>query len=218
MSATPEKVIHDLEAALLERAQRLADEYLARAQRARQHILEDAQEKLHLREQQAVVRAQAEADRFYRRQIQASELQLRKRLDQLRWQLIQSVLQDVSTQLENFSSQAGEYEAALGQLLKQAAECIERDTVVAELNERDFERLQPRWEEFTGSLHCNRRMLLHHQPLECSGGVLVRSEDNRIRMDNTFEGRLERLESQVLQVITERLFAAEISQRGLLNE
>jgi vacuolar-type H+-ATPase subunit E/Vma4 len=37
-------------------------------------------------------------------------------------------------------------------------------------------------------------------------------------VDNTFEGRLERLQPRVLQVITERLFAAEVSQRGLLHE
>ena len=127
-------------------------------------------------------------------------------------------MQEASTRLEVYSSDTDRYDTTLGQLLKSAAECIERETVVAELNERDLKRLQPRWEVFTGSLHCSRQILLHHQPLDCSGGVLIRSEDNRIRMDNTFEGRLERLEGLVLQVITERLFAAEISQRGLLNE
>lgn len=218
MSIAQNKVIQDLESALQERAQKLADEYLARARRARQHILEEAQEKLHLREQQATMRAQAEAERFYRRQVQASELQVRKRLDQLRWQLIQSVLEEVRRRLEAFATASGDYEATLGRLLKQAAGTLERDAVVVQFNRRDLQRLQPRWEAFVDSLECSRTLHLDPDPVACSGGVRVRSEDNRIRMDNSFEGRLERLEGQVLQVVTERLFAAEISQRGLLNE
>ena len=218
MSNTPEKVIEELEEALLERARKLADEYLARAQRARQHILEDAQERLHLREQQAVVRAQAEAERFYRRQIQASELQLQKRMDQLRWGLVQSVLKDASRRLEEYAADRDRYEETLAMLTRVAATSIERESLVAEMNARDLEWLQPRWEAFVERLQLDKRIELHPRPLDCSGGALVRSHDNRIRVDNTFEGRMERLEAQMLQVVTERLFAAEISQRGLLNE
>ncbi|HHH12901.1 MAG TPA: V-type ATP synthase subunit E, partial [Thiolapillus brandeum] len=78
--------------------------------------------------------------------------------------------------------------------------------------------LQPRWEAFLASVGSDREIRLQERPLPSSGGVVVRSEDDRIRVDNTFEGRLERLQPQVLQVITERLFAAEVSQRGLLHE
>ena len=218
MSHSQEQVIHELEEALLERARHLADEYLARARRARQHILEEAQEKLHLREQQATVRAQADAERFYRRQVQASELDLRKRLDQLRWQLIQSVLESVSGRLEQYAERDPGYRHTLAALTRQAADCIERERLVAEFNERDRKMLQGEWEAFVESLECGKAIRLHEGSRACSGGVLVRSEDNRIRMDNTFEGRMERLEMQVLQVVTERLFAAEVSQRGLLNE
>lgn len=218
MSRSPESVIEELEEALLERARKLAKEYLARAQRARQHILEDAQERLRLREQQAVVRAQTEAERFYRRQIQASELGLQKRMDQLRWDLIQSVLKDASRRLEELAADADRYETILGMLTREAAISIEKESLVAEMNARDLQRLQPRWDVFVDQLQLNKTIELHPRPLNCSGGVLVRCKDNRIRVDNTFEGRMERLETQVLQVATERLFAAEISQRGLLNE
>ena len=37
------------------------------------------------------------------------------------------------------------------------------------------------------------------------GGILVRSDDNRIRVDNTFEGRMERLGRGLHQIIIERL-------------
>lgn len=48
--------------------------------------------------------------------------------------------------------------------------------------------------------------------------MLLRSRDNRIRIDNSFEGRIERFQGALLQVITERLFAADISLRGLFDD
>ncbi|WP_293653211.1 hypothetical protein [Thiolapillus sp.] len=88
-----EQLVSDLEKALLERAEKLAEEYHDRAQRARQHILEDAHERLHIREQNEVLAA----ERLFRRQIQASELRLKSKLDKLRWQLIQSVVHELPT-------------------------------------------------------------------------------------------------------------------------
>ncbi len=217
MSPTSDRVVQELESALLERARRLADEYLERARRARQHILEDAQEKLHLREEQATTQAQAEADRYYRRQVQASELEFTRRLDRLRWELIQETLEQVKQRLAAHAATPA-YERTLAQLLRRGADSIERNRLVAAFNEADLARLQPRWEEFLASVGSDREIRLQERPLPSSGGVLVRSEDDRIRVDNTFEGRLERLQPQVLQVITERLFAAEVSQRGLLHE
>lgn len=218
MSAKPEKVIQDLEEALLERARALAEEYLARAQRARQHILEDAQERLHLREQQAVVRARAEADRYFRRQMQANELRLKKQLDQLRWKLIHSVLEELPRRLAQQASDRDRYAGLLRAFIRHAAQSIEARELVAELNEADLAWLQPQWDDFVSGLEPGKRIALHPRPILCSGGVLVRSKDNRIRVDNTFEGRRERHEMRLLQAITERLFAAEISERGLLHE
>jgi V/A-type H+-transporting ATPase subunit E len=46
---------------------------------------------------------------------------------------------------------------------------------------------------------------LSESPIETLGGVVVASADGRIRVDNTFEGRLDRLRARVQQVILERL-------------
>jgi len=209
-----EAVINNLQQALLDRANKLAEEYLARAKRAHQHVLEDAQEKLHLREQRETLAAQAAAERHYRRRIQANELQLRSKLDELRWQLIQSVLKDLPEQLGKLADQES-YLPLLQQFMKQAASSIEGEQLVAEVNANDLARLQPQWQDFFAQAGIGKQVRLATTPRQCIGGILVRTEDNRIRVDNTFDGRIERFAESLQQVITERLFAREASRGGL---
>ncbi len=211
-----ETVINNLQQALLDRADKLATEYLARAERAHQHVLEDAQEKLHLREQRETLAAQAAAERSYRRKIQANELQLRSKLDELRWQLIQSVLHDLPAQLSELAAQDN-YLSLLQQFVKNAAASIESDQLVAEVNARDLAILQPKWQEFLDQADIEKQIRLASTPQQCVGGILLRSEDNRIRVDNTFDGRTERFAESLQQVITERLFAHEASKGGMLH-
>ncbi|WP_457664961.1 V-type ATP synthase subunit E [Thiolapillus sp.] len=213
-----EQLVNDLEKALLERAEKLAEEYHDRAQRARQHILEDAHERLHIREQNEVLAAQAEAERLFRRQIQASELRLKSKLDKLRWQLIQSVLHELPKRLQKVRDDEESYLALLHELLVQAAGNIESRELVAEFNAADQARLKARWETFCADISPEKTIELAATPIVCSGGVLLRSGDNRIRIDNRFEGRIERFQDALLQVITERLFAADISLRGLFDD
>jgi V/A-type H+-transporting ATPase subunit E len=43
----------------------------------------------------------------------------------------------------------------------------------------------------------------------------VRTPDNRIRVDNTFEGRIRRLQSRLYQTIVERLFPGQSDIQSL---
>ncbi len=210
-----EQLVSDLEQALLERAEKLAQEYRDRAQRARQHILEDAQERLRIREQNEVLAAQAEAERHYRRQVQASELRLKADLDRLRWRLIQSVLQALSQRLRQFRQDGKSYWPFMRTLLRRSVQAMEHDDLVVEVNAEDREYLQAHWADFLPETEKDTRIRLADTPCRCSGGLVLRDAGNRVRIDNSFEGRLERLREQLLQVVAERLFAAEISQRGM---
>jgi V/A-type H+/Na+-transporting ATPase subunit E len=58
---------------------------------------------------------------------------------------------------------------------------------------------------------------LSKEPIETLGGVLVTSRDQRIRVDNTYEGRLERLRPAVQQVILERLLPSGFDTGNLFS-
>ena len=197
--------VSELEVAILARANRLASEYKERAERSRDNILRDASDKLHLREQREVLVAKAQAERAYRRKVQANELKFHKEMDHLRWNLVEGVRERLTERIKDLVRDPQTYHPLLKSLLAKGAGVIERDELVIVLNARDLEQLRPIWDEFAKEAVPAKKLTLSPTPIDSLGGLLVQSTDNRIRVNNTFEGRLERLGSLLHQIIIERL-------------
>ncbi|BCK87422.1 V-type proton ATPase subunit E [Sideroxyarcus emersonii] len=197
--------IGGLEAALTERANKLAAEYLEYARQTREQILADAKMRLHLEEEREVLAAKAHAERIYQQQVQAAELQLHAELDRLRIQLVQSVLDGIPGRLAQLAADEQRYLPLLLEWLREGAQAIERDDLVVQVNRRDWQRLQAGWGDFARQAAPAKMLRLSAETIECSGGVLLVSADNDIRFDNTFEGRLERMSETMQTTINERL-------------
>ncbi len=197
--------VSELEAAILQRASHLAEEYRQRAERSRDSILGAAHDRLHLREEREVLIAKSKAERSYRRAVQANELKLRGQMDRLRWEMVQGVHQRLANRFSSFMDDRARYLVFLQALLAGSAAAIDAPALVVELNRRDHEELEPRWDAFAGAAAPGRDIGLGPECRDCLGGLLVRTPDNRSRVDNTFEGRQRRLEQPILQAIVERL-------------
>lgn len=196
----------ELASALLARARALADEYIARGRRGRDHIVNEANERLRLREEREVLLAKAAAERRYRQQVQAAEIKLQRELDQFRWGVVQTVLAGLGRRLQELSEDRRTYRPLLQRYLAQAAEVIESSDLVAEFNARDTQWLRNDWAAFVAEAHVSKQIVLAEEPCQCTGGVLVRTVDNRIRVNNTFEGRRERFAAELFEVVLEHLF------------
>jgi V/A-type H+-transporting ATPase subunit E len=208
--------VTELESAILQRASRLAVEFRQRAERSRDNILREASDRLRLREEREVLLAKALAERAYRRQVQANELKLRAQMDQVRWNLARSVQERLLERSKDFAKDPERYLPVLARLLAAALREFPADVpVVAQLNVGDRHRLAPTWTEFVQDAVPGRTVPLSDETLHSTGGVVVRTPDNRIRVDNTFEGRLERLETRIYQTIVERLFPGQADMQSL---
>ncbi len=203
-----------LERALLARAEALAAEYVERARRSRDRILAEKNEHLRLREERAMLAAKAVADRTYRRLVQQAELAFQEELDRLRWQILRDTLDALSERLVQVTQDKGiqdeGYFVLLERFLASAARSIGQDDLVCEVNATDLPPLQEIWKDFARSAAPNQRITLHEVPRTCTGGLLLRTADDRVRVDNTFEGRLARLEEAMERIIQERLFPAHL--------
>jgi V/A-type H+-transporting ATPase subunit E len=197
--------VQELEEAILARAERLAGEYRERANRSRDSILREAAERLRMRESREGSIAKTLADRTFRQQVQASELKMQTHLDRMRWNLVQDVERALAGRMQAFSEDLGRYEPWLERLIVRAVNLIEEKSLVVSANARDLQRLAERWETILETLPSHKTVTLSKEPIETLGGVLVASRNRRIRVDNTYEGRLERLRPAVQQVILERL-------------
>ncbi|MDX1344692.1 MAG: hypothetical protein R3179_02250, partial [Sedimenticolaceae bacterium] len=135
-----EPTLDDLEQALMDRARRLADEYLARAESTRERMLRDENEHLRIREEREVLAAELEAERLYRSKVQATEMELRSELDRRRWEMVQQLKRSISKRLNEIAT-SDDYAAILQRFLGAAVEAIrDEEGLVAQLCERDHAR------------------------------------------------------------------------------
>ena len=210
-----EPTLDDLEQALMDRARRLADEYLARAESTRERMLRDENEHLRVREEREVLAAELEAERLYRSKVQATEMELRGELDRRRWEMVQQLKKRISKRLDEITVRA-DYADLLQQFLAAAAEALrDEDGLVAQLCERDHARFAGEWSTWVETAARGRSIALSDEHGNFSGGLLLRNADDTVRVDHSFEGRMERLEEQVNRVLTAELFPTLVAKPGV---
>jgi V/A-type H+-transporting ATPase subunit E len=206
--------IGGLEAALITRAERLADEYLTGGQHVRQQILSETNQRLHIEEEREVLAAKAHAERVYQQRVQAAELGLHAELDRVRWNLVNNVLTGLPARLTRLTQDEARYLPLLLAWLKEGAQAIERELLVVQVNARDYALLQRDWENHAQEAAPKKHLELCEQTLDCIGGVLVTSSDGDIRFDNTFEGRMEKFGEALQGAIADQLIPAGEAHHG----
>ncbi|MEW8681197.1 MAG: V-type ATP synthase subunit E family protein [Candidatus Thiodiazotropha endolucinida] len=197
--------VEALEKAILERAELMANECHSRAEAGRKNILREASERLHLREEKETLLAKSLADRAYLRKVQADELKLHSKMDHMRWNLVQVVVDRLQQRMQALTQDEAKYTELLKAFLQQAAKQIEEQRLMVSVNAKDLRRLKPQWEALTSSLATGKVFELKEESIETIGGCLITTADKRVQIDNTFEGRLTRLERKVHQALVERL-------------
>ena len=197
--------VSGLEMALMERARKLSEEHLVNGRQARDLILLETRQRLRLEEERETVAAKAQGERVYQQRIQAVELDLRARLDRLRWQLANDVLAKLRARLSALREDEPKYLSVIGAYLRECAQAIERDELVVHCNARDLQLLTRDFARLAKEADPNKRLTLSQDAMNCIGGVMVVSADQNIRFDNTFEGRMERLADLLQGAIAERL-------------
>jgi V/A-type H+-transporting ATPase subunit E len=197
--------VSGLEIALMERARKLSEGHLVNGRQARDLILLETRQRLRLEEERETAAAKAQGERVYQQRVQAVELDIRARLDRLRWRLANDVLAKLRARLSALAEDESTYLPVVVSYLRECAQAIERDELVVRCNARDWRRLQLDWARLAESAAPNKRLTLSQDAVNSSGGVVVVSADQNIRFDNTFEGRMERLADSLQGSIAERL-------------
>jgi V/A-type H+-transporting ATPase subunit E len=205
---SPDSQVKVLEQALLARANELVREHLDKAALEKQRILSEVAQRLRLAEEHEILKAKQDADRLFRRRVQAAEIRMQGDLDRLRWTLVQSVVAAVRGELARIVEDRDAYAAVLAGYLASGAAHIDDHALVAELSPRDRDRFGRDWADFAGRAAPGKHVELGETCHAGSGGVILRTPNNRVRIDNTFEGRLDRLADALNRAVLEHLFAS----------
>lgn len=195
-----------LEGLLQAQAMDLAEKHHDRGRQTSEQIIADTKAKLQQLEAGEELRFQQEAEHRCRQIMQSARLRRDAELDRLRWTLAQGVLGEVRQHLGKLVEEPEQYRAVLGRYLAEAAREIPDGPLIAELNPRDIESIRPHWDELIRQFAPGREVRLAALSDSISGGMRVSNEAGNRRIDNTFEGRLVRMEDRMLGAIMDKLF------------
>jgi V/A-type H+-transporting ATPase subunit E len=202
-----ESQVAQLEKALLSQAESLAREELRNVVVACSRIRSEAAARLKLLEERETQAAKSDAERLLRRRMQSEETRLSGELDRLRWTLSETILSQVKEALGALTQDTEHYLPVLSGFLAEAARELPPGPLVAEVNGADLDRLRPLWPEWLRSTVPDRKVELAAHDLPSVGGMRIRTADNRVRLDQTFEARLTRLKDDLARSAMEQLFA-----------
>lgn len=130
-----------------------------------------------------------QAETLRLRMLSSAELIARNKSLEFFEQTINEIFQKALEKLGKITS-SNEYKASIKKLLEEGIDAIASKDLIISANKKDSEILKAIIKEIAEEKGLN--MKLDTEPIDCVGGVQVRSFDGTIFYDNTIEARLER--------------------------
>jgi V/A-type H+/Na+-transporting ATPase subunit E len=179
-----------------------AEKILAQAQAAAQRLLAAAQERAEAKFQEEILSRRSKAYAEAKRQVDAADLEAKRRVMAFREEIMREVLQTLEDRLHNFRNDPS-YPGFLLKALKEGIAHLPGQDFVVELNEADLPVFQANIRDVAAERSVN---LVIKTSNEISAGVRIYTADQRQLYDNTLAARLNRLESEIKQVIWRHIF------------
>ena len=202
----------------MEGAELIIQEINREAEQKIQYILSEAQEEAEKIKAEARKRAEAKAEWILRkartqaeiekqRIIANARLEVRKKRLQVQEELIREVIEALRERLAELPEE--EYFPMLVDLTAKAVEELGSKNIVVRSNEKTLGLISARLDEFMKALaeKLGKEVKVSlGEPVKTIGGVIVENPDGTVRVDNTFEARIERFESELRAEIAKALF------------
>ena len=209
-----QKIIEEIEKS----TEKIVSDILSDAQKKVDDKLEDAKKEADVQQREILSKGEQEAQResqsilaearikARRERVKAQEVIVQKSFDRAR---------DMLRKLADERSADGvQYKEVLEQLIKESVVSSGCGSLEVLTNSRDgdlvsHDVLNSIAEESGRELGIRVSLSTSHESLACMGGVVVRSNDGKIRVDNTFEARIERFMETIRTRVAKELFDQE---------
>jgi vacuolar-type H+-ATPase subunit E/Vma4 len=189
------KFTEDILATANEKARKIIEQ----AEIQKQRLLEEARSSINKEVADITLNAEAEAEAIKRREV--SEIRHRAKLrEQLeKDKILVEVLEETKKNVLYIVMDEDKYLAYLVKIISDAIRQLNLPTVTIHMNAEDLRRIDSTKliREITNNVN-TVAIVVSKNPISCSGGAVVSSPDNRIRIVSTFEQRFEALEPRLL--------------------
>ena len=188
---------------IIEEAKAEAQRRLAKAEEEAKKIVEAARAEAGRLVEEAKAKAVEEVSLIERRRLSEARRKAALKILEEKNKLVAEAFKKAYSQLKNLKFEA--YSQSITRLLEASIPSLASEEVQVWLNKRDLERQNRLLKNV--KLPKGVKLTVAEKPLETIGGFVLTSPDGKIKLDQTFEVRLQHVEKLLRKELSKILFA-----------
>ena len=195
--------LEKLQNRILSDAKHKADETVKDAQAKAQQILEEARQRAHKESEEMIAKANVEAEAI-RRSVLSSKVRVNrlKILDEKN-RIVQDIIHTVEDQLSSIAK-SEQFENTAQRFVTEAVKAVDSDQPIVRIGFRDMSKKN--LDGVSKLLPKGGKLVIDEKPIDNLGGVVATDPEGKVVFNNTFKSRLERLDNQLLTLISSTVF------------
>jgi len=195
--------LEKLQNRILSDAKHKADETIREAQAKSQQILEEARQRTQREFEDIIAKANVEAESI-RRSILSSKVRVnRLRILEEKNRIVQDIIHSVEDRLSSISK-SEQFEETAQRFVTEAVKAVDTDQPVVRIGFRDMSKKN--LDGVSRVLPKGGKLVIDEKPIDELGGVVATDPEGKVVFNNTFKSRLERLDNQLLTLISSTVF------------
>jgi V/A-type H+-transporting ATPase subunit E len=195
--------LEKLQNRILSDAKHKADETIKDSQAKSQQILEEAKQRAQKESEEIITKANVEAESI-RRSILSSKVRVnRLRILDEKNRIVEDIIHSVEDRLSSISK-SEQFEETAQRFVTEAVKAVDTDQPVVRIGFRDVSKKN--LDGISRVLPKGGKLVIDEKPIDDLGGVVATDPEGRVVFNNTFKSRLERLDNQLLTLISSTVF------------
>jgi len=195
--------LEKLQNRILSDARHKAEETIKDAKAKAQQILEEARQRAQKESEEIITKANLEAESI-RRSILSSKVRVnRLRILDEKNRIVQDIIHGVEDRLSSISK-SEQFEETAQRFVTEAMKAVDTDQPVVRIGFRDMSKRN--LDGISRILPKGGKLVIDEKPIDDLGGVVATDPEGRVVFNNTFKSRLERLDNQLLTLISSTVF------------
>ena len=200
---TMSESLEKLQNRILSDAKHKADETIKDYQAKSQQILEEAKQRAQREFEDIIAKANVEAESI-RRSILSSKVRVnRLRILEEKNRIVEDIIHSVEDRLSSISK-SEQFEETAQRFVTEAVKAVDSDQPIVRIGFRDVSKKN--LDGVSRVLPKGGKLVIDEKPIDVLGGVVATDPEGKVVFNNTFKSRLERLDNQLLTLISSTVF------------
>jgi len=196
--------LEKLQNRILSDAKLKAEETVKEAQSKAEQFLEEARRRSQKESEDMIAKAKVEAESV-RRSILSSKVRVnRLRILDEKNRIVEDIIRTVEDQLSSIA-RTDQFEKTAERFVAEAVKAVESDQPIVRIGFKDATKKN--LDGISRGLPKGGKFVIDEKPIDDFGGVIATDPDGKVVFNNTFKSRLERLDNQLLTLISSTVFA-----------